>query len=240
VVKLQPCRVLQLRGDFTLVKPWPVTALRSALYEFTGDPIKTWELATMGLLELRRAFFLIARGSSPTLQALFEGATVHHTLSDAALKATAAADPCALLPAPTVPTHAECDGAAHQLYHSAATTEKAVEGVLRGGFVDGSGCDIAVFYLMKMYGGGKATHSTVKQWLEHMETRATDLGYPEGSFVLQLFLTGASTRMTEKMSEWPRNCMVIPDEGVRHLYGGFGAGYLPQVLRAKTKASSGP
>jgi hypothetical protein len=220
------------------VNPWTIDALKSALYEFTGDPIKTWELATMGLLELRRAFFLVARGRPPTLQQLFEGATIHHTLSDAVLKSTAAANPCALPPATTVPTHAECDGTTNQLHHSAAIGERAVEGVLRGGFVHASGREIAVFYQMKLYGSGTVTHSAVKQWLTSMETRATDLGYPHGSFVLQLFLTGASPRMTAKMYEWPQNSMVIPDEGVQHLYGGFGAGYLPEVLRAKTKASA--
>jgi hypothetical protein len=241
LVRLHAARVLQLRDPnaahqqlFTFVNPWPLNALRDALYSVGVNPEKDWELATMALLEIRRGLFHAAHNKPPTLQELFGRISIRHNLSLEMLGASAAARCCELERLPDVPKYDAARGHAlpPTLVHASKQNAPAVEGVLLGGFVDGRGKPIAIFYQMKMYATRSVSPGKVTSWLRDMEAVAMQLGYPQDAFVVLLVMTGGPASL-EPTAEWPKNAMVVSDVGVLDLYTPFGAGFLPTVLQSK-------
>ena len=86
-------RMLQLRIKdgvqlFTWVQNWVVVEIRKLFYEYGLDETqKTWELATMAVLTLRKAMLQVLQieNGPPTMKEICEGLDVHHNVDDSIL-----------------------------------------------------------------------------------------------------------------------------------------------------------
>jgi hypothetical protein len=212
---------------FSLVQNWVLVETRRLFCEYGPDQTrKTWEIATMAVLELRKAMMQAVNDSPPTLEEMTKGLNVHHNVdaeiltcgasAETATLAETATDALESLPHATTPCL--------KPYFSVIHNEKGVEGVFRGGFGN-----ISIFFQMKLY--AKATPEDIRDWLVEAHARASSLGYLPGSYVVQLFVSGTvATNVKKHFSAWPANSMVFADCALKGLFQPFGAGLITQIV----------
>ncbi|CAB9508496.1 expressed unknown protein [Seminavis robusta] len=109
------------------------------------------------------------------------------------------------------------------------SNEEGVEGVFHNGFGD-----LAIFFQMKLY--HNATPKEIKDWLEKAHTRAQALGYKEGTYIVQLFVTGTiNANVPKYQNNWPQNSMVFADNAIQHLFKPFGEGLFVEMARRRRR-----
>ena len=87
---------------------------------------------------------------------------------------------------------------------------------------------------MKMH--SKATPREILDWLVKADTRAKSLGFESGTYVVQLFVTGAVEDNIENyVSGWPVNSMVLGTEALRSLYEPFGNGIIKDLVDMRSR-----
>lgn len=175
-LSLPPWRLLQFdfpHGNqvFSHVQNWLLVELHRLFYaDGPSEAVKTWELATMGLLELRKAIFV--RGVTPSLRDIVGGVDAFLKVSDDVLEKTAkvetAANSFQNLPLGSESCELPC------FFYAKKSNEEGVEGVFRNGFKD-----LAIFFQMKLY--HTATPKEIKDWLmKAPDRRAKDWGTRKG------------------------------------------------------------
>jgi hypothetical protein len=156
---------------FSHVQNWLLVELHRLFYaDGPSEAVKTWELATMGLLELRKAIFV--RGVTPSLRDIVGGVDAFLKVSDDVLEKTAkvetAANSFQNLPLGSESCELPC------FFYAKKSNEEGVEGVFRNGFKD-----LAIFFQMKLY--HTATPKEIKDWLmKAPDRRAKDWGTRKG------------------------------------------------------------
>ena len=242
-------RLLQIttRSDlrYRRVEKWVVNAVYKLYYvnETADDIVKTWELATIAMLDLRRAMQYVAKGNnSPSLNQMFvelDGPNanqmfVHHTLDDRILNSVASDTPARqqqselprgdnIFDSPIVIT-------------SKIQNKKGIEGVFQNAFRRENGDPIHVLFQMKLY--TSASPKQISDWLSSVNKRAADLGYSPGTYIVQLFVTGAvEGNITDRKGEWPTNSMVFGTVALKHLFAPFGDGFIVEIVNARTRKS---
>ena len=234
ILSLPPWRLLQFtypcggKQVFTHVQDWVLVELHRLFYIVgPSEAVKTWELATMGLLELRRAMLHVVKGSTPTLCEIIDGVGVFTNVSNDLLDSSATPEPasnvCENLPLSSKSSGAPC------FYHAKKSNEEGVEGVFRNGFHK-----VAVFFQMKLY--SRATSKEIKEWLVKAARRAAELGYKEGTYIVQLFVTGTKSDNVKKhYDDWPPNSMVFADDAIRNLLAPFGDGLFVEMVKMRRR-----
>jgi hypothetical protein len=227
---------------FTLVQNWAVVETRRLFYEYAPDEtVGMWEVATMAVLELRKAMLQAVNNAPPTLAAIIDGLGVHTNIPQKDLMSwcaplRAAGNKCEDLP-PATDVHESdvrmwksepCFFFASSPLRRRSTvhflpTENGVEGVYLG-------FPVAIFFQMKLYGA--STPKQIQSWLEAAHTRAQQLRYKEGDYVVQLFVTGA-TEANLTPTIWPKNSMVFSTPALQALFGPFGAGFITHIIAIK-------
>ncbi|KAL7564540.1 hypothetical protein ACA910_013941 [Epithemia clementina (nom. ined.)] len=237
-LSLPPWRLLQFifpqnNQVFSYVQNWVLVELYRLFYDDgPSEAVKTWELATMGVLELRKAMLHAVRGQTPSLRDVVDGKVVGEVgtflkVSDDILDMTAtektAANSFQDLPSGSDPCELPC------FYYAKKSNEEGVEGVFRNGFGD-----LAIFFQMKLY--HNATPDEIKDWLEKAHTRAQALGYKEGTYIVQLFVTGTiNANVPKYQNNWPQNSMVFADNAIQHLFKPFGDGLFVEMVRRRRR-----
>lgn len=162
-------------------------------------------------------------GAEPSLGDLIEGVRVHHNLSQELLDMKAlphpAAGHCCCLPYPAAVINKPT------IFLSSVSNEKAVEGVLRECFKDGT-----IFFQMRLH--RKVGASQIASWLNTAHERARVLGYKQGKSIVQLFVTGViDNNVEDAIDEWPANSMVFSDNALTDLFEPFGEDYIKEIVR---------
>ena len=209
---------------FSWVQNWVLVETRKFFWEYGPDETKTtWELATMAVLELRKAMFMAANNRSPTLADTMNDLDVHHNVTDEMMKAAASSYPATnAFRAPPPLAKEECREPC--FYYSNIENEQGIEGVFCSGFND-----ISIFFQMKLY--KSATPKEILEWLCKADKRAMALGYKTGSYVVQLFVTGVVEKNIRKYSgQWPANCMVFSNSALQGLFEPFGSGIIGDIV----------
>ena len=139
---------LQLPNDsrlFKWVENWVLVETRKLFYTYTpAECQKTWELATMGVLELRRAMLLACSEAEegdadmarmPTLQMIVQGLDVQHNVCDVLLESLASASAAQSTEVKELTASILTENVKMPiLFYSQLANEKAVEGVFKGGY----------------------------------------------------------------------------------------------------------
>jgi hypothetical protein len=225
---------------YSWVKNWVVVETRKLFYEYgPSETRKTWELATMAVLEIRRA--MLAASNDPqntpsTFTDVIRGLNVHHnvdkTILESASFSTPASNSYRNLPLSTETCVDPC------FYYSNIENEKGIEGVFRSGFEFQTNKEkVSIFFQRKMY--KSATPKEILEWLLKADGRTKELGYKDGSYAVQLFVTGAVEDNIEKyLSAWPDNCMVFATEVLQSLYEPFGNGFISEIVKMNSRTRS--
>ena len=73
----------------------------------------------------------------------------------------------------------------------------------------------------------------IKTWLAKAHARARELGYSSGTYIVQLFVTGAvETNVEKTVQEWPANSMVFTETGLDKLFRPFGDGLITAIVES--------
>eukprot|EP00797_Seminavis_robusta_P002188 Sro1133_g244780.2 (231) ;mRNA; f:5372-6064 len=229
---------------FKYVQNWVLTETSKLFYTYSPAEVqKMWEIATMAVLELRRAMIWACNAAPggndlyPTVKETVEGLGVEHNLCDDLLDAAshprAAECKFTMNLAENIKEKFEYDRDSPCIFYSVNDIEKGVEGVFKGGF-DTSENDVCILFQMKMY--KEATPSLILDWLKKADSRANDLGLQDGSYVVQLFVTGAvEANIANCKAEWPKNCMVFGTKALKHLFEPFGPGIIERLINLKSR-----
>lgn len=235
-LSLPPYRLLQFKSLgldlkdqlFPYVQNWVLVELRRLLYTDAPKEIyRTWEVGAMAMLELRKAMLCAVRPQSPSLREILEvGAflKVNDTILDKlATEETASFSLVDDLPSGSEPCQEPC------IYYSSNPCEKGVEGMFRGAFGD-----LAIFFQMKLR--KNSTPLQIKDWLLQAQRRAKDLGYREGTYIVQLFVTGAiGDNVEDHKNEWPDGSVVFADEAIGNLFHPFGKGVFTAMVERRRR-----
>jgi len=236
-LSLPPWRLLQFdfpHGNqvFSHVQNWVLVVLRRLFYsDGPSEAVKTWELATMGVLELRKAMLQVVRSATPSLHDIVEDLDAFLKVSDDVLEKTATAESAANS-FQDLPRESEACNELPCFYYAKKSNEEGVEGVFRNGFKD-----LAIFFQMKLY--HTPTPKKVKDWLVKADRRAKDLGYKKGTYIVQLFVTGTiKDNVKNYYDSWPQNSMVFADDAIQHLFKPFGKGLFVEMVKRRRRESS--
>ena len=120
-------------------------------------------------------------------------------------------------------------------FYSENDIEKGIEGVFKGGFDSFENRDgVCVLFQMKMY--KEATPGQILDWLNKADERAKEVGLQVGSYVLQLFVTGAAeANISKYKAKWPKNSMVFGTKALKHLFEPFGHGIIERLVNLKSR-----
>ena len=73
-------------------------------------------------------------------------------------------------------------------------------------------------------------------WLEKASERAATLGYEEGTYIVQVFVTGAiEANVEDHKSAWPNNSMVFSNCAIEKLFEPFGSGIIAELVKLKSR-----
>jgi len=231
---------------FKYVQNWVLTETSKLFYTYCPAEVqKMWEIATMGVLDLRRAMIRACNDATggnrmlPTLKEIVEGLGVEHNLSEDLLHAVShpRAAGC------KVTKHLADDARKESVYaedtpcffYSENDIEKGIEGVFKGGFDSFENRDgVCVLFQMKMY--KEATPGQILDWLNKADERAKEVGLQVGSYVLQLFVTGAAeANISKYKAKWPKNSMVFGTKALKHLFEPFGHDIIERLVNLKSR-----
>ena len=249
-MELPAWRLLEFEANgsrmFSLVQNWVLVETRKLFYEYSpAESQKTWELATMGVLELRRAMLFACKNRSlafddeyvlrPTLADIFEGLDLHHNIEDEDIWESVSHEEAASnIYTENLQENISKKREKPSFCYSALENELGVEGVFTGGFHSCEDEDIPIFFQMKMY--TKANPGQIMNWLKQSDARAQALGLKVGSYVIQLFVTGAIERSIKTHVEaWPKNCMVFGTRALETLFEPFGNGIIAELIKMKSR-----
>ena len=239
---------LQLPNDsrlFKWVENWVLVETRKLFYTYTpAECQKTWELATMGVLELRRAMLLACSEAEegdadmarmPTLQMIVQGLDVQHNVCNVLLESLASASAAQSTEVKELTASILTENVKMPiLFYSQLANEKAVEGVFKGGYDTDDYEETCLFFQMKLY--KTATPSQISKWLGNAHRRALELGLKDGTFVIQLFVTGAlEANIKNHGAAWPANCMVFGTKSLTKLFEPFGRGIIDEIIRSRSR-----
>lgn len=230
VLTLPPWRLLQVPVGsiqiFPLVQSWVLVGTRNFYYVYgPQETQKSWELATMAVLELRKAMLQsVNNGQPPTLSDVIDGLGVHHNVESTLMNSLASVE-AATNEFDALPHGTTCS--LHPCFHySHSSNEKGVEGVFREGFRG-----VSIFFQMILY--AKATPKNIKLWLDKARIRASELDYLPQKSIVQLFVTGAvEENIADYKHEWPANCMVFGTSALENLYEPFGSGIITDIVES--------
>lgn len=229
-LSLPPWRLLQFyfpHGNqvFSHVQNWVLVELHRLFYsDGLSEAVKTWELATMGVLELRKAMLQVVRSATPSLHDIVKDLDAFLKVSNDVLEKTATAESAANS-FQDLPRGSDACDELPCFYYAKKSNEEGVEGVFRNGFKD-----LAIFFQMKLH--HTATPKNVKDWLFKADLRAKNLGYKEGTYIVQLFVTGTcKNNVKNHYEDWPQNSMVFADDAIQHLFKPFGQGLFVEILK---------
>ena len=146
---------------FKYVQNWVLTETSKLFYTYSPAEVrKMWEIATMGVLELRRAMLWACNdapggnGMLPTLKEMVKGLGVEHNLSedlfDAASHPRAAECKVTKHLANDTRKEFEYDRDSPCIFYSENDIEKGVEGVFKGGFHSMENPNVCILFQMKM------------------------------------------------------------------------------------------
>ena len=235
-LSLPPWRLLQFdfpHGNqvFSHVQNWVLVELHRLFYsDGPCEAVKTWERATMGVLELRKAMLQVVRDATPSLHDIVGEVGAFLKVSDDVLKKTATAESAANL-FQDLPRGSEACDELPCFFYAKKSNEEGVEGVFRNGFKD-----LAIFFQMKLY--HTATPKEIKDWLVKADRRAKDLGYKKGTYIVQLFVTGTiKDNVKNYYDGWPQNSMVFADDAIQHLFKPFGEGLFVEYLKNRRRGN---
>ena len=128
-------RLLQLKIDpkeFEHVQSWAINSVYKIYYtiETKDETVKAWELATIALLDLRRAMQYVANDKKPLkLSQMFVNSNVHHNLENNLLNAVASHKAAQQTQSPIPFASVTCDGPT--VITADRMNEKGIEGVFR-------------------------------------------------------------------------------------------------------------
>ena len=87
---------------------------------------------------------------------------------------------------------------------------------------------------MKMY--KEATPGQILDWLNKADERAKEVGLQVGSYVLQLFVTGAAeANISKYKANWPKKSMVFGTKALKHLFEPFGHDIIERLVNLKSR-----
>ena len=231
-----------VRGEqlFQWVRNWVLVETRKLFYEYgPAESQKMWELATMGVLELRRAMLMACSRASgngliPTLEEIVQGLNVQHNVDDALMEAVASEHAAENRNTKNLRRDVKNEVEEPCFLYSALENEKGIEGVFKGGFDTCEHHEMSIFFQMKMYKA--VTPKQISDWLRKADDRAQELGFKVGSYVVQLFVTEAiEANIKDHEDSWPKNCMVFGTEALRVLFEPFGKGIIDELIRMKSR-----
>mmetsp|Transcript_42465 Transcript_42465/g.102285 ORF Transcript_42465/g.102285 Transcript_42465/m.102285 type:complete len:730 (+) Transcript_42465:151-2340(+) len=227
---------------FTWVQDWVLIETRKLLYTYGQTEVgKMWEIATMGVMELRRALLFSIEMTEhaddenwlmPTLQQILDGLDVHHNVNDILMQSVASPEPasnayCRLQKIESAIT-------SPIILYSSLQNEEGIEGIFRGGFDSTDHEEVCMVFQMKLY--EVATARQILNWLRKANERAKELGLEDGSYVVQLFVTGTiDDNICEHKDHWPDNCMVFGTKALEALFEPFGNGFINEVIRLRKR-----
>lgn len=225
---------------FKWVLNWVLIETKKLFYEYDpAESQKMWELATMGVLELRRAMRMacsIASGKDtiPTLKEIVQGLNVQHNVDDALIEAVASPHAAKNKNTKNLPIDVKKEVEEPCFFYSALENETGIEGVFKRGFVTCKHHEMCIFFQMKIYKA--ATPKQISDWLRKADDRAQELGLEVGSYVLQLFVTEAiEANVKDHKASWPKNCMVFGTEALEILFEPFGKGIIDELIRINSR-----
>lgn len=228
---------------FTWVRNWVIVETRKLFYEYgPAESQKMWELATMGVLELRRAMLMacsVASGKDvlPTLGEIVQGLNVHHNVANDLMEAVSSPVAAQNKNTRDLATDATKTSKEPCFFYSAIENEKGIEGVFKAGFDTCEHAEICLFFQMKMYSA--ATPQEISKWPGKADDRAKELGCKTGSYIIQLFVTGVKENNIQNHKDsWPNNCMVFGSEALTNLFEPFGKGIIEEIIRIKSRDKS--
>jgi hypothetical protein len=213
---------------FPQVQNWVLVELQRLFYmDGPTDAVKTWELATMGLLELRKAMIQVNEEKNPTLSEVLSGLGVLTKVSKTILRKIATEE-CAANSYQDLPEGSEaCDKPC--VFYAQKSNEEGVEGVFRNAYED-----LALFFQMKLY--HTATPKEISCWLQKAHDHADSLGYKKGSYVVMLFVTDTVVQnLKNNQSAWPQNSMVFADDAIDNLFKPFGDGLFVEMVKSRRR-----
>jgi len=243
-------RLLQIlpmkEKEFQHVHSWAISSVYKLYYDIESidEIVKAWELATIALLDLRRAMLYVAKDKNPlklnqmflsldrpTANTMF----VHQNLEQNMLDAVGSNEAAKEIQLSSLPGVDDIYDSP-TVITSERSNEEGVEGVFQNAFSSENGDPIHVFFQMKLY--TIASQKQICDWLSKVEERASALGYHPETCIIQLFVTGAVEDNIEKQIEkWPKNSMVFGTAALKHLFEPFGDGFIVEIINQRTRKS---
>ena len=95
---------------------------------------------------------------------------------------------------------------------------------------------LPIIFQLKMHSevGPKA----IRNWLRAAHTRAQELSYTDGTYMVQLFVTGSvESNVANWKEEWPANSMVFATEALKTLFEPFGSGFIDHIVKSRSRGS---
>lgn len=79
----------------------------------------------------------------------------------------------------------------------------------------------------------------IKTWLWNADKRAKQLGYAAGTYLTQLFVTGALGKNFQQwIDECPMDIMVFSNEALEGLFRPFGNGIIKHIVESRNRTKA--